>query len=66
MASRLTDRLMDMADVARWIDDAEMRAVDQKWANSCLPRRKRSSWLAPCAFAPQNKSGAPLRERDLP
>jgi IS1 family transposase len=30
MAAGLTDKLMDMADVARLIDDAEMRAIVQK------------------------------------
>jgi hypothetical protein len=30
MAAGLTDKLMDMADVARLIDDAEMRATIQK------------------------------------
>jgi hypothetical protein len=30
MAAGLTDKLMDMADVVRLIDDAEMRAIVQK------------------------------------
>jgi hypothetical protein len=32
MASGLTDKLMDMADVARLVDDAEMRATIQQRA----------------------------------
>ena len=39
MAAGLTDKLMDMADVARLIDDAEMRAtIQQRAALFALPQ----------------------------
>jgi hypothetical protein len=41
MAAGLTDKLMDMGDVARLIDDAEMRATVQKRvAALALPQSK--------------------------
>jgi hypothetical protein len=39
MAAGLTDNLMDMADVARLIDDAEMQAtIQQRAAALALPQ----------------------------
>jgi hypothetical protein len=37
MAAGLTDKLMDMADVARLIDDAERRAIVQKRVAALAP-----------------------------